>query len=118
MKGKLFTGTARVVYGSTTRYYLGDKEVTRAEYDAAVPSKPIEAGSEVLSGSTSAWQDFQSEALAVHPKQVKEANERSKRHNLGVVYDAKGLAHIPDRAARKRLLKLEGVHDKAGGYGD
>jgi hypothetical protein len=109
---------SKIIFGNPVRYFVNDIEVTEEAYRAANPPKPLEAGDEVLSQSTSAWDDFRSEALAVHPSQVKEANERSKRHNLGVKYDAKGFARIPDRASRKRLMRLEGVHDNHAGYGD
>lgn len=109
---------SKIVFGTKTRYYVNDVEVTEKEYRKLTKPRALAAGDEVLTQSTSAWQDFKSEAMAVHPKQVAEANARSKRHNLGVVYDKKGFAHIPDRAARKRLLKVEGFHDKKGGYGD
>ena len=66
---------------------------------------------------TSGW-PMVSEALAVHPKQVEQANDRARRHGIPVTYDRKGFCHIPDRAARKKLLKLEGMHDNSGGYGD
>lgn len=57
-------------------------------------------------------------ALAVHPGQVKEANARLKRHGIVGAYDQKGNVHVPDRANRKKLLRLEGMHDNLGGYGD
>jgi hypothetical protein len=108
----------RITYGNPIRYFVNDTEVTEAEFAAAFPPKELVAGDEVLADSTSAWRDFKSEALAVHPDQVAEANTRSKAHNLGVVYDKQGFARIPDRAARRRLMRLEGVHDNHGGYGD
>jgi hypothetical protein len=108
----------RITYGNPVRYFVNDVEVTESEFATAFPPKDLSAGDEVLVDSTSAWRDFKSEALAVHPDQVPAANERSKRHNLGVVYDKHGFARIPDRAARKRLMRLEGVHDNHGGYGD
>lgn len=108
-----------IVYAASgALYFVGDAEVTEKQYRKLTKSKPLAAGDEVLTQSTSAWADFTSEALAVHPTQVKEANERSKRHGLGVVYDKQGFARIPDRAARRRLMRLEGVHDNHGGYGD
>lgn len=59
-----------------------------------------------------------SKALAVHPSQVKQANARNRKHGVSVVYDQTGTAHIPDRGERRRLLRLEGMHDHHGGYGD
>lgn len=105
-------------YGAPNRYYLNDQEVTEKEYRRRTKKKKLAAGDEVLAQSTSAWADFKSEALAVHPDQVGEANARSKRHNIGVQYDKRGFAHIPDRASRRRLMRLEGVHDNHGGYSD
>lgn len=52
-----------------------------------------------------------SEALAVHPKQVGDANARAKRHGINVTYDGKGFCHIPDRNERRKLLRLEALHD-------
>lgn len=59
-----------------------------------------------------------SEALAVHPKQVQEANERNRKHGVSVTYDRKGMAVIPDRNERRKLLRLEGFHDNNAGYSD
>lgn len=78
----------------------------------------LEAGYMGASCHKAAWRDFTSKALQVHPSQVAEANARNKRHGVNVVYDRTGLPHIPDRAARKSLLKLEGAHDDSAGYGD
>ena len=108
----------KIVFGTPKRFYVNDTEVTEGEYRERTKSKPVEPGDEVLTQSTTGWADFTSEALAVHPDQVGEANERAKRHGLGTKYDRNGFAHIPDRADRKRLLRLEGMHDNHGGYGD
>lgn len=66
---------------------------------------------------TTGW-PMVSEALAVDPSQVGEANARARRHGIPVHYDAGGFCHIPDRAARKKLLRLENLKDNNGGYGD
>lgn len=51
------------------------------------------------------------EALAVHPDQVEQMNERNRRHGVNVQYEPKhGLAIIPDAAAYKRLRRLERCH--------
>jgi hypothetical protein len=65
------------------------------------------------------WESWgQLGALAVSPKQVAEANARLKRHGIVGAYDPTGNIHVPDRANRKKLLRLEGMHDNNGGYGD
>ena len=80
---------------------------------------PMFASGRTPGGTTTSGWPMYSEALAVDPSQVEEANARNKRHGVPVVYDPKnGKAVIPDRAARKKLLRLEGRHDKQGTYGD
>lgn len=80
---------------------------------------PMFAASKAAGGQQPSGWPMTSQALAVHPSQVAEANERNRRHGLGTRYDpATGNAIIPDRTDRKRLLRLEGFHDKSGGYGD
>lgn len=70
-----------------------------------------------MANTPSCWPQ-RSLALSVHSRQVEKARERAKRHNLGVEYLNDGTAIIADRAERKRLLKLEGMHDNEGSYGD
>jgi hypothetical protein len=78
----------------------------------------LEAGYMGQSCTSTCW-PMVSEALAVHPKQVEQANARNKRHGSSVVYDPKtGCAVIPDRGERKRLLRIEQMHDNEGGYSD
>ncbi len=69
------------------------------------------------SATPSCW-PMVSEALAVHPDQVEAARARAKRHGVSVEYMADGRAVLPDRNERRRLLRLEGFHDRQGGYGD
>jgi hypothetical protein len=57
--------------------------------------------------------------MAVHPAQIEAVMERNKRHGVqGVGYDRAGRAILADRKARRDLMKLEGFHDKHGGYAD
>src|SRR5262245_41681570 len=91
-------------------YYLDDKEVTEKEFEAAFPPKPF--GAPELANNTSSCWPMVSEALAVHPEQVAEANARNKKHGIAARYDEGGFCHIPDRSDRKKLLKLEGLVDK------
>lgn len=111
---------AKVVYGrlGPVRWYINDVEVTEEEYNKRFPPKPIEEIGVPMAAAPSIWQDHTSIALAVHPDQVAEATARNIRHGIRVTYDEEGTAHIPDRAERKKLLALEGMHDNSGGYGD
>jgi chloramphenicol 3-O-phosphotransferase len=107
----------KIKYGRTgaTNWYIDDVEVTKEEYDKRFPAKEL---GEPMAHAPSIWQDHTSDALAVHPDQVAEATARNRRHGISVTYDENGTAHIPDRAERKKLLRLEGMHDNGGGFGD
>lgn len=95
-------------------YYVNGAEVSKAEFDRLLPDGECGTGA---AHQPACW-PMESQALAVHPKQVEAANERAKRHGIDVRYEKNGTAVIGSRHARKRLLRLEGFHDKAGGYGD
>lgn len=79
---------------------------------------PLFASQQTPGGHHTTTWPLVSEALAVHPKQVAEANARAKRHGISVTYQKDGRCIIPDRGNRKKLLRLEGLHDNRGGYGD
>ena len=113
MKGK-------IVYRSHGEdYFIDGKEVSKEEFDETFPPKPL-GHAPALGGNTSSCWPLKSDAMAVHPSQIKEAMERNKKHGVvGVSYDPKdGRAILADRGARRDLMKLEGFHDKSGGYGD
>ncbi len=62
---------------------------------------------------------MKSEGMAVHPEQIQEALDRNKKHGItGVTYDRNGTAIIGSPREKAKLMKLEGVVDKNGGYGD
>jgi hypothetical protein len=106
-----------VGHGPKTRYYLKEdlreKEITKEEADALFPNKPL-AGCAGLIG----WKPLHSEAMAVHPKQIKEAMEFAKKHGVPTNFDAQGRPIFTGRAHRARYMKAHGFYDKSGGYGD
>lgn len=101
--------------GKTRTCFIDGVEVTPEEFNKRFPPKPLGVP---LIASPAIWQGFESLALAVHPDQVAEATERNRRHGCSVTYAADGTALIPDRKERARLMKIEGMHDREGGYGD
>jgi hypothetical protein len=110
--------TGRIVYhrsGDPT-YFVGDVEVTKEQYDLRFPNK-LDLSEPAMVAAPGIW-PMESVALAVHPAQVEEANARAKRHGIAVAYKPDGTCVIADRKARKELNRLEGFHDKQGGYGD
>lgn len=98
-----------------TQYFLDRAEVTKEEYDERFPSK-LDTGMPFVS---TAWgEPLKSMALACHPEQVQAMNERNKEQGVKTRYDATGMAHIPTREDRNRLLRVEGKHDNDGSFGD
>lgn len=71
----------------------------------------------------SCW-PLKSKALAVHRSQVAAANERNRKHGVAARYEADGTCVLPDRGARRDVIKLEreflgkSLGDMNGGYGD
>lgn len=61
---------------------------------------------------------IQSNALGVHPDQVDEAKEYYAQHNVPTDFTADGQCILRDRGHRKEVLRLTGMHDNDGGYGD
>lgn len=98
--------------GTKWHYFLDGKRVTKKVYLKRYPLPRARKGDIVGGTPLSGW-PMKSEALAVHPDQVDEANERNKRAGVNVEYEpGTGVPTIPDRGERRKLLKLEGFFDK------
>jgi hypothetical protein len=98
--------------GPKTTYHIDGKEVTKAEFDAAFPDRPV--GEPSLVG----WVPIISDALAVHPRQVKEAIADARAKGVPTEFLPDGRPVLSSRSHRKRYLKAYGFHDRSGGYGD
>lgn len=107
------TGTIKWDADEVAHYFLGDREVTESEFRGDFPDKDGVPGGH----PPSCW-PMKSEALACDPTQVAEMNARNAASGVGATYRDDGMCVIQSRRERKRLLKLEGFHDKSGGYGD
>lgn len=70
----------------------------------------------VPDGMRQACWPIKCEALACHPKQVDECNQRAKRHGINVEYDRQGFCHIPDQGNYAKILKLERMYNKSEGF--
>ena len=81
------------------------------------------AGTDVFSrrpigrnSNKSGWPLY-SDALAVWPSQVREAEEHARKIGVPTEFDPKtGKCVLTDRAHRARYLRANGVCDKDGGY--
>lgn len=115
----------RQIYDSAgkVRYRLDHTEVTKEEFDrvfaegkAQLPQVPDDPE---YQGNRPWARAIASDALAVHPEQIPEVMERNKKHGLEVEYESEfGRPLLQDRDQRRRLMRIENVHDKNGGYGD
>lgn len=93
---------------SVDAHFLDGVEVTREEFLDAFPDK-VGCPSTI---SSKGW-PMRSEALAVHPDQVDEANARNRRRGLASEYEkGTGVCVIPTPREKKKLVKLEGFVDK------
>ena len=67
------------------------------------------------------WRNFKSDGLAVHPDQCELAEqlEEQAARLLGHLRPGRRQSHYPRSCAeRKRLLRIEKVHDNDAGYSD
>lgn len=90
-------------------YLLDGQRVSADAFLAAFPDNEILPGQVPGGPSSSGW-PMTCDALAVHPKQVAEANARNERHGISTRYLKNGRAVIPDAGDYKRLRRLEKVH--------
>lgn len=111
----------RKVYGNNGRpdtYYIDGAEVTKEVYEDAFPDKPLDL-SHAAEGSRPWCRAIESDGAAVHPRQIKAAMERNRKHGLHIDYNPQdGRPIFKDRDQRRRLLRIEGFRDNDGGYSD
>ena len=107
-------------YGKRTRYVVeyggtrGSEEVPKEEFDRIFPSRPIGSGQGLIG-----WKPIESIALEVHTSQVDEMMDHAKKHGVPTEFNREtGAPIFTSRSHRRAYLKMEGVHDRQGGYGD
>jgi hypothetical protein len=99
------TGVIKGSVGKET-YWIDRVEVTKEEFDAAFPDKPIGYGSGLIQ-----WhKPVLSDALAVHPKQIKEAQERDRQHGINVEYLPDGRPKFTSEYQMRKAMKSLKVH--------
>lgn len=92
-------------YGSPDHFYVDDKEVSQAEYEAAHTPK------EIGCPETGNWTTpVLSDAMAVHPKQIKDAMDRDKKAGVPTEYAPDGRPIVRSGDHQRRLAKSLGMH--------
>ncbi len=101
--------TGRIVgEGDKKRYLLDNREVSKEEFDAAFPDRPIRSGDDIAIG----WhKPVISDALAVHPAQIEEARARDKKHGLNVEYLPDGRPILTSQDQKRKMIRSLGYHE-------
>ena len=94
---------------------IDGRVVTQAEFDAAVPAKPLQVG--CAFHTPGAW-PLVSNALGVHRSQVGEAFEHARKNGVPTEFTADGKVILRDRNHRKAYMRMQGYFDRDGTYGD
>lgn len=108
---------SKIVYTSRgEEYYVEGQRVSKKKFDSLVLTKPL--GVAMLAGNTSECWPMKSDALAIHPSQIKAVMEHDRKHGIATEYDPKdGRCIIKDQGQYRDLLKLRKMHQNNGGYG-
>jgi hypothetical protein len=106
MEGILRT---RIIYGrrpGEERYFIEDREVTKAEFHKAGTRHSIK---EIL-GRTVATQNFsrplELDALGVHPNQVPAAMARDRRHGMAIEYTKDGTPLVKSEQEKRDYMRV------------
>ena len=96
-------------HGAKTTYWIDGKQVSKEEFDAVCPDKPL-GGAAALVG----WKKLGCDALAVHPDQVKDAIELSIQKGVPTHFDAEGTPQFESKGHYTRFLRAYGYFNKDG----
>jgi hypothetical protein len=101
-------------HGAKARYFLDGKETTKEAFDFMFPDKPLGDGAGLIGEHCT-----ESESLAVHPKQVKEAAADALKKGVPTDFNPKtGAPIFRSRAHAKAYQQAYGYFNKDAGYGD
>ena len=105
---------------SEIKHKYNGRFVTQEELDRLMPRKPDWlSGAPMVANTYSEHDPLISEGCGVMKSQVGETRELIKRHGIqgAAVLDG-GQVRFTSRRARNAFLKLRGLHDSDGGFGD
>lgn len=88
-------------------YYLNNKEVSEKVYREWYPERPVVEDSGPC--SLVPFKAMHSEALAVHPRQIKAVMERNRKHGLNTEYDKHGRPRITSKEEFVKLGAIDGL---------
>lgn len=102
------------------KYILNGKQVTKEEFDDAGAKGDEWLQSRMFVPNTYRAHDpLLSDGIGVMKSQVPEMREVIRKHNIkGVLVRPNGQLEITSRRGRKELLRVRGLADADGTYGD
>jgi len=103
------------------KYILNGKQVTKEELDAAIPAADDWLNPGVIrpTHTYEGHDPLLSDGIGVMKSQVGEMRETIRKHNIqGVKVRPNGQLEITSRRGRKELLRVRGLADADGMYGD
>lgn len=105
---------------SNVVYKLNGKAVTKQQLDELVPPKPDWLTSPpMVSNTYTEHNPLISEGCGVHRSQVGETRELIRQHGIrGAAVTDGGQIQFTSRRARKEFLRMRGMADLDGMYGD
>jgi hypothetical protein len=109
--------TGRIVgSGKKVQYFVDGKKVSRRRFKQVFPDKPLAGGAP--GGHLPGCWPMVSEAMAVHPRQIPEAEASARAKGVPTSFDGEGRPVFNDPGHRKAYCRAYGVHANNGGYGD
>lgn len=95
----------------TARYWVDGKEVSKAEYDAAVPSKLASfKGTQSHRGKRSRF-PYDSITLGCHPDQIKERQQHYAKLGITAHYNKRGFLRVENAADEARKAEAQNLFD-------
>jgi hypothetical protein len=117
MTGKITTRkrlNAKCEFVYENVYFIDGKEVGEKTYRQAFPKKPFAA-----CGYQADWKKpMLCDALAVHPRQVKEAIADAAKKGVPTNFLPDGRAEFESRQQYNAYMKAYGYYNRDAGYGD
>lgn len=99
-------------------YKINGRKVTKEEWDAT-PGVGLDGGAPMMTVAYSESNPLISEGIGCMRSQVPEMREVLRRHCIkGVRVRDSGQLEITSRRGRRELLRVRGLLDADGGYGD
>lgn len=104
--------------GTIDKFYAIGKAPKQIRHDGICYKRDIVAehkGSKV--GSCMSW-PLKSNSVAVHPDQISEFSDYSRKNGVPTDYDGEGRPIFTSAKHRKKYCRLYGYYDKDAGYSD